>query len=92
MQSSPDSPKQPRPKNEADKSSLSVNEFNRELLYRNTVLDSSKTKWAPTPSTPPQTTCLCLLSSENVWVIRGSGASASLEVDNIEGDSPWRQN
>lgn len=65
MQSEPQMPKEPRPKNEADKSSLSINEFNRERTDRNAVLGGSKTKWIPAPSTP-QTICLIHLRSENV--------------------------
>lgn len=53
MQSSPHTPKQPETKNEADESSLSVNEFNSELMYRNTVLYGIKIKQIPTPSTHP---------------------------------------
>lgn len=65
MQSGLQMPREPRPKNEADKSSLSINEFNRELMDRNAVLGGSRTKWIPVPSTS-ETTCLYLLSSENV--------------------------
>lgn len=39
-----------RSKNEADKSSLYVNEFNRELTYRNAVLGDHRTKGIPIPS------------------------------------------
>lgn len=39
-------------------------------MYRNTVLYGIK-KTHPHTFHPPQTMCLYLLSSENVWVIKG---------------------
>lgn len=53
MQSSPRTLKQPGTKNEADECSLSVNEFNKELMYRNTVLYGIK-KTDPHTSTHPR--------------------------------------
>lgn len=57
-----------RPKNKADKSSLSVQSLIGAYIQK-AVSGKQQDEWIPAPSTP-QTKCLYLLSNEDAWMIK----------------------